>query len=286
MRQFFQNWYYDTDKPKGGTGTGTQPSFGFGNVVGNGRTLVDFGNFIKQVTDVQVAGTPINRYALEMTQKLCFFGNSSRCEETDPEMRRIAMAFENSNYNFKTLVRELFSSPLITAGASTETFEKNGVTISITRRDQLCMALSQRLNVVDICQINLPPPAKQSKIATQAGALPYDSFSRGVADPVTSYDPNVFYRGASEMLCESIAALVVDNAKNPVFASASVNTSIGDMVSKVMGLPASDPKYSAAVTILKNHNSAAVQKGASATNALRSTFSAACLAPSSLGLGI
>lgn len=286
MRQFFQNWYYDTDKPKGGTGAGTQPSFGFGNVTGNGRTLVDFGNFIKQVTDERVSGSRINRFALEMTQKLCFFGNSAQCDETDPEMRRIALAFETSNYNFKTLVRELYSSPLITAGASTKTFEKNGVTISITRRDQLCHALSNRLNVADICQIKLPSPAKQSRIATLAGALPYDTFSRGVAEPVTSSDPNIFYRGASEMLCESIAALVVDNNQNPIFNSSSVNSAIEDMVSKVMALPVSDPKHASAVTILKAHNTAALQKGGNATNALRSTFSAACQAPSSLGLGI
>jgi hypothetical protein len=58
------------------------------------------------------------------------------------------------------------------------------------------------------------------------------------------------------------------------------------MAIKVMGLPATDPKHASAVSILKSHNAAALQKGATATNALRSTFTAACLSPSSLGIGI
>ena len=70
MRQFFKNWYNDNDKPKTGTaaGSGAQPSFGFGDVAGNGKTLLEFGQFIKQVNDESVAGDKINRFALEMTQ--------------------------------------------------------------------------------------------------------------------------------------------------------------------------------------------------------------------------
>ena len=34
-------------------------------------------------------------------------------------MRRVALAFQNASYDFKTLVRELLSSPLVTAWSST-----------------------------------------------------------------------------------------------------------------------------------------------------------------------
>jgi mono/diheme cytochrome c family protein len=285
MRQFFENWYFSSDKPKGGTGTGPQPSFGFGNVTGSGRTLVEFGNFIKQVTD-EVAGDRVNRFALAFTQKLCYFGNSAKCEEDDPEMRRIAHEFEDSNYNFKVLVKELFSSPLMTASQSTTTFARNGVTISITRRDQLCQALSNRLGIADICKINLPLRSSLSRVGLLAGALPYDSFSRGVPEPVTPTDPNIFYRGASELLCESIATSVVDSTTNPVFSSGNLDAALELMVSKVMGLPPADPKRAAALNILRAHNTAALTAGATKTNALRSTFSAACQSPSSLAIGI
>lgn len=286
MKQFFENWYFHSDKPKGNTGQGPQPSFGFGNVTGSGRTLVDFGNLMLQVSDERVPGDRINRFALEMTQKLCFFGNSSACDEGDPEMRRIAREFENSNFNFKRLVAELYSSPLITARAGTATFAKNGVTISITRRDQLCHALSNRLGIADICRIYLPMTADHSRIGLLAGALPADAFSRGVAEPVTSSDPNIFYRGASEMLCEAIAARVVDSAQDRVFSSSNIQEAINLMVSKVMAVLPGDPKHYRAVTILTAHYNAASNSGASATNALRSTFSAACQSPSSLGIGI
>ena len=35
----------------------------------------------------------------------------------DPEFQRVATVFKNSNFNFRTLVRELFSSPLVTLAA-------------------------------------------------------------------------------------------------------------------------------------------------------------------------
>jgi polyisoprenoid-binding protein YceI/cytochrome c553 len=286
MRQFFDNWYLPTDKPKGGTGTGPQPSFGFANVTGNGRTLVDFGNFIKQVTDEAVTGDVINRFALEMTQKLCYFANSAKCEETDPEMRRIAREFERGGFNFKQLVSNMYSSPLVTAKTATATADKNGVNISILRRDQLCQALSNRLGVTDICKIALPLRANLSRLGLLAGALPYDTFSRGVAEPVTPSDPNIFYRGASELLCEAVAAQVVDNNTNRIFSSADPEGALLVMTTKVMALPPNDPKHASALSILRTHYNNAVSRGATKTNALRSTFSAACQAPSSLGVGI
>ncbi|MEY4589247.1 MAG: hypothetical protein RL497_1323 [Pseudomonadota bacterium] len=286
MRQFFKNGYNDNDKPKTGTGSGAQPSFGFGNVSGNGRSLVEFGQFIKQVTDDAVPGDTINRFALEMTQKLCYFANSARCIETDPEMRRIAKAFEASNFNYKQLVVSLFSSPLVTASASTQTTASNGISISITRRQQLCQALSNRLKVPDLCQIALPLLEDKSSIGRLAGSLPADAFSRGVAEPVTASDPTIFYRAAGELLCEAAAGLVVDGSQYKVFSSSNVPAALEEMVSSLMALPPSEPKHARALAILKAHHAAAVAAGANAANALRSTFTAACLAPSSTGLGI
>jgi hypothetical protein len=120
-----------------------------------------------------------------------------------------------------------------------------------------------------------------------AGALPADAFSRGTEYPVTAPDPNLFYRAASELVCEAIAAKVVDATTGSVFSSANPTTAIEDLVSRVMALPPADPKHAGAVQVLTTHfNNAKSSGGASATNAMRSTFSAACQSPSSLGLGI
>jgi hypothetical protein len=284
MREFWANFYDYNDQVNGKPGT--MASFGFGNVSQNGSTLVDFGTLVGQVTDSQADPT-VNRFALAMTQKLCFFANSAQCEETDSAMRQITADFQNANYDFKTLVRELLSSPLVTAAADTATFDQDGITISITRRDQLCAALANRLGKSDICNIAVPsPPASASAMSLSAGAISADGFSRGTPFPVTPTDPNLFYRASSELLCEAIAAKVVDATSGTVYTSANYQTAIPDIVAKVMGMPSTDPHYAAAVSTLQSHYSAAVAAKASATSALRSTFAAACQSPTSLALGI
>jgi hypothetical protein len=284
MKQFWANSFDYNDQVN--TKPGTMASFGFGNVQQNGSTLVDFGTFVGQVTDSQADPT-VNRFALAMTQKLCFFANSAQCEETDPAMRQIAADFQNANYDFKTLVRELLSSPLVTASADTATFDEDGITISITRRDQLCAALANRLAKPDICSTAVPsPPAAASAMNLSAGAISADGFSRGTPFPVTPSDPNLFYRASSELLCEAVAAKVVDATSGTVYTSANYQTAIPDIVAKVMGMPSTDPHYAAAVSALQSHYSAALATKATATSALRSTFAAACQSPTSLALGI
>jgi hypothetical protein len=286
MRQFWGNFYDFNDKPDGQKRM-APPAFAFGDVSAEGTSLLDFGNFLAQVTDQRVAGSEVNRFALAMTQKLCFFANSSRCVETDPEMRRVAQQFQSSNFDFKGLVRELFSSALVTSAGATETATTDGVTISVARRDQLCAALSSRLGRPDLCEIALPTPTDvTSAVNRLSGALPADGFSRGTEFPVTAPDPNLFYRAASELLCEAIAGKVVDGMA-PVYRSADAATAIPAMVSSVMGVPSSDPNYAAAVQALTEHHDAALATaGIDATAALRSTFAAACQAPTTLSMGI
>jgi hypothetical protein len=286
MKMFWQNSFDFNDQVA--ARAGTSASFGFANVVQNGTSLADFGRFLTLVTDEQVPGQVINRFALALTQKLCFFANSAMCEETDPEMRRIALAFQNASYDFSTLVRELFSSPLVTSSAPTATFATDGVTISIARRDQLCGALSNRLAKPDLCEIAMPTPTDVTTVMNRlAGAVPADGFSRGTEFPVTAPDPNLFYRAASELVCEAIAVKVVDAATGTVFSSTAAPAAIEDMVTRVMGVPPSDPNHAAAVMALTDHYTAATTTArATPTNALRSTFSAACQSPTTLSFGI
>jgi hypothetical protein len=79
---------------------------------------------------------------------------------------------------------------------------------------------------------------------------------------------------------------VVDAGAGAPFSSANIQAAIGDMVAKVMAVPPSDPRSAAAAKILRDHYDAALAAKATASNALRSTFSAACQAPSNLALGI
>ena len=256
----------------------------FGNVNAAGADMFALGPLLAQVAEAD----GLTRFAMSVTQQLCFFANSSMCLEDDPEFRRVALAFQNGNFNFRALVTEFFASPLVTAAASTATTVKNGVSISIARRDQLCGSLSVRLNKPDVCAQGISAPSlTQAATARIASSLASDGFSRGEEFPVTPSSPTLFYRAASELLCENIAPQVVDAAGvDSLYKSASFAASIDDMVTRVMGVPSSDPRHAEAVTILTSHYNASIGAKNTATNSLRSTFVLACESPSSLSFGL
>ena len=57
-------------------------------------------------------------------------------------------------------------------------------------------------------------------------------------------------------------------------------------VGTIMALVPSDPRAAPAVKLLKEHFTTATAQGASASDALKSTFVVACLAPSSISVGL
>jgi hypothetical protein len=138
----------------------------------------------------------------------------------------------------------------------------------------------------DLCEIEMPTPTNATSAMNRlAGALPADGFSRGSQFPVTAPDPNLFYRAASELVCEAIATKVVDG-DNPVYSSDDTEAAIEDFVSTVMGVPPSEPSHATAVQILNQHFEDAEGDGAAPDAALRSTFAAACESPVTLAFGI
>lgn len=302
LRQFWANQFDFNDRndflASGFGGKSTRPtttggSLAFANVNESGSTLADLGKLLAQGTD----SGGLSLFAIAFTQKLCFYADSAGCAESDPEFRRVAQAFVDSQFNFKTLVHELFSSPLVTGLASTKTFEARDVLVSIARRDQLCASLSTRLGMPDLCALSVAFPFSSgfgnngtSAIEVQraafriAGSLPADTFSRGAESPVTPNTPTLFFRAASEMLCENVAAKVVD-VTGSRYSSKDVDAALADMVVTIMGYTATDPHHDAALQILHAHYGEAVA-GGTATNALRSTFSLACQSPTSVSFGL
>ena len=99
-------------------------------------------------------------------------------------------------------------------------------------------------------------------------------------------DPNLFTRAAAEDLCVLFADPVVDVTGKTRYASTAADAAVSDMVQTVMGLPQDDPRAADATAILSNHNKAALAAGNTPTNALKSTFTLACMAPGSTALGL
>ena len=111
--------------------------------------------------------------------------------------------------------------------------------------------------------------------------------------PVLPNQPTLFFRAAIENICESVAAQVIDvpMAKQVAgvkqWSSAQSSAAIADFVSLVMGLTTPDPRTVPASALLTQHyQSALAQKGTTATQALESTFVAACMAPTFVSIGM
>jgi hypothetical protein len=234
-------------------------------------------------------------FAAAWTQKLCYYADSAPCSEGDPEFQRVVAAFSASHLDWKTLVRELFSSPLVTGAAHTTTFDDRGVPVSVARRDHWCGLLGRRLGINDPCGLSGLPglTGAQNAVGTLARGLPTDGYSRGSEDPVVPSDTSLFFRSGTENICRRLADQVVDVAvtatqPNPSrYASTMPEVAITDFVQTVMGLPDGDPRAVDARQILSEHYQAALKTtGIKAKDALKSTFVLACTAPSTIAVGL
>jgi hypothetical protein len=234
-------------------------------------------------------------FATAWAQKLCFYADSAACTESDPEFQRIIAAFQASHLDWKTLVRELFTSPLVTGAAHTATFDDRGMPVSVARRDHLCGALELRLGISDPCGMSGLPglTGAQNTIATLARGLPSDGYSRGAETPVLPTDSSLFFRSGTENICRHLADQVVDvaaTATNPTpsrYQSTNPDAAIADFVQTIMGLPDGDPRAADAKQILTEHYQAALKTtGIKAKDALKSTFVLSCTAPSTISVGL
>jgi hypothetical protein len=299
MRQFWANQLDFNDRndfpggnrnnPGNPRPTGTLVNeFAFGDMRGTGSSMADLGGFLTQVTD----GAGLPRFGISVVQQLCYYANSAPCSETDTEFRRVVGAFKDSSFNFAVLAKEFFSSPIVTGAAATGTYAVGEVPISIARRDHLCASLSTRLGKPDLCaQAVVLPSSTQTATARIAASVASDAFSRGAEVPVTPAEPTMFYRAATEMLCENIATQVVDATTGAVYTSSDIPGAIRAMVETIMGYPASHPLHAPAAQILMDHQAAAAQgatgsSSSKATVGLRSAFALACESPRALGIGL
>jgi hypothetical protein len=228
-------------------------------------------------------------FASAWVQKLCYWVNSRACKLDDPEVGRIVQLFASKHHDWNALVRELVTSPITTNAAPTKTATDLGEVVAVARRDHLCAALDARLGLTDVCGLDATVK-KTTSIPQIVSGLPSDGYGRGGVAPVLPNDPTLFFRAGTENICAQIAGQVIDNAKPAAgvkqWSSKAPDAAVADFVALVMGLPASDPRAAQATTILSGHYQAALGQGENASNALKSTFVTACLAPSTVTIGL
>lgn len=227
-------------------------------------------------------------FAASWTQKLCQLANAEVCNEQDPEFLRVANAWKASKFEYRTLVRELFSSPLVTFAEKTKTAEQYGVVMAIARREQLCARLSSRLGAKDVCNkigtTGLPRIA--GKMKNLSLGVPGSGYARADELPVTPHDPNLFFASGTEKMCVELAGQLVENPMTGRWKVATKEQAFADFVSVLMGIPPSDPRSAAMVGILSRHYTAAAAKERSTADSLRSTFTLACSSPIAVSIGL
>jgi hypothetical protein len=280
MRDFFRQSFsvsYSSQLLPGLPATATFTVDGSAPVMGNG-----VGDLARAM-----AGNP--RFAVAWAQKLCAFANADDCSEDDPELMRVADAFRASNHDFRTLVRTLFSSPLVTFAKETKTADDDGVAIGIARRETFCAAMEQRLGVPDVCVIKQATPGVKNLVANTARnlalSIPGGGYARGDVSPLLPHDPSMFFSSAAENLCGLLATTQVDTP-NSHYQSSQKDAAIHDLVTVIMGLPATDPRAADMTSILSDHYTQALAAGVNPTQAMRSTFTLACESPLATSVGL
>ncbi len=258
--------------------------------------LFSFQGVTKPVASLDEFGATLASHPLfaqAWVQKLCYYANSRKCDSADPEVQRIVTAFAAAHFDWNALVRDLLSSPITTSAKATKTLADQGEVIAVSRRDHLCAALNARLGFADICDLDPTTVQKGKSIGTISeivSGLPSDGYGRGSVAPVLPNAPSLFFRAGAENICGAIADLVVD-PKNPVagqkqWSSAAPGAAAADFVQIVMALTPSDKRSAPSIAALQSHFDAAVKTGAAPTDALKSTFVVACLAPSAVSIGL
>ncbi len=231
-------------------------------------------------------------FATSWAHKLCTWANGAVCDPsgsnkaapTDPEFLRVVSAFKDSHYSWNVLVQELLSSPLVTYAASTKTSEANGISLSVTKRAQLCQYWDVRLGLNDVCGLNsLPSTDSGDAVKTIATVLPADTYARGQTLPALANDPGMFFFASVESICTELAGRVVDVSTNDKYKSSASDAAISALVHDLMGIAAADDAEP--IAILSGHFQAAKAAGKTASEALKSTFTLACLSPSLVSVG-
>ncbi|MEN0065858.1 MAG: hypothetical protein AAGA48_27205 [Myxococcota bacterium] len=228
-----------------------------------GETLDDFGHHLAVHPE----------FAAGWTQKLCFFANSMKCDEDDPEFARVVKAFSASGYDFATLVRELFASPLVTRASCADGYERQFAPTSMARRDHLCAALSERLQIPGVCE------NRGSRARDLADSIPEDVWPRGRETPEQPTEPSLVYAATVDALCNAVSNNVVNRGESPITTS-DVEGSLEFMVSNLMALPPSDPLHAPVLERLQAVISDAEKAGVNnARDRLRAAFQVACSSP-------
>jgi hypothetical protein len=270
----------------------TRPSFSFYGVTQNFNTVDEFASILATHPEMPIG----------WVQKLCVWGNSSRCDETDPEFLRLVDEFRNNGYNLRLLVREYFSSPLFTGIRSTQTHETQEYLVSMSRGNHFCRAFDARAK-----QINQAAGTSGSvQLCNKGivGLVPNDTYSRGEADLVQGIRRGWFDAKSIDSQCARVSYGAFPTGTAGLFSLDSpVADTLAIMTQYLIGLPDNHPRYADTLTALTRTYDMTTKPancvdptlqtdavtcgyGLSKRDGLRAAWFSACTSPDFVGVGM
>jgi hypothetical protein len=241
------------------------------------------------VGDLGAALAGSERFAAAWAEKMCGLVNVGMCVPEDPELQRIAKVFAASDHDFRVLVRELLTSPIVTYQERTQTWEERGAAVGAALQDDLCRRLTHRTGIDDACALAdelAVVPGDREIIAGYAGVIAAMGYPRGAVAPEQPVVPTLFSTSGAESLCEALASRFVGGGGPIAYTAGEREAAIAFFLSELMGVWSDDPRAGALKQVLDEHWDAVLAAGESEEMALQSTFTLACSAPQTTSTGL
>lgn len=252
------------------------------------------GNGVGDLGDA-IAGSP--RFAQAWAEKTCGLVNAGMCETTDEELVRIADVFRDSGHDFKVLLRELLSSPIVTYQERTATWDRYGAAVGSALQDDFCRRVQNRAGIHDACaildELDLQP-GEREQVLGFANVLAQIGYARGQVAPSQPITPTLFSTAGAESVCETLAEHFVrtggggmggPNTPALPFDPNDRAESVEFFLNRLMGVWSEDPKAEALRAVLNEHWDEVLEVTGDEEMAAQSTFTLACSAPQSASLG-
>ncbi|NRB77574.1 MAG: hypothetical protein HRU38_02715 [Saccharospirillaceae bacterium] len=208
-------------------------SFAFKGVNADINTMHDLANTL--------ANHPL--FASAWAQKVCLWANSQKCNSSDPVFKQVIENFKDG-FSFNDLIVDIFSSQLVHANTTSQTFESSEFFISLSRSNHFCHALNTRNNKVRV-ERGLEPMGNLCSTTQSVSLIPRDGYARGDADFVQSTLLGAFQSKAYDYVCRSISNKVVGSSN--AFDPNDYTTSIKAIVEDIMGILPNQERYPIAI---------------------------------------
>jgi hypothetical protein len=256
-----------------------------------------FYNYIKPLGHLSDLGDAISEhpdFSKAWVQKLCVAFNSNKCLENDPEFLRVVNIFQNSNFNFKTLYKELLLSDLVTGLKATDTNTATEFAVSRARQTHLCYNLNARQRQIQekrgITQVDFDYGRSicSGNVANAVNSLGDDHTVRGLTDVVNSFPVDTFSRQTIERTCVNLGAYFMANDTRLLSrAAASLDENIDLLTELFIGLPPSHPRHFQIKNSIRSvYDYSMTELAMNHTNAFREAFNFACSTPDLVGAGL